>query len=127
MYSVCLCLVASASSLTTSLFGLKKKRKKERSKNLVASLLLHLSLLLEIAGAAILLDNLHGGVVLEVAHRGALPLAVGHQRDCAVPRGCEAGLGVEESHGQLVLTSGLVDGETQVVGEGVLDGSSKGL
>lgn len=77
MYSVCLCLVASASSLNDIAFW--KKEKKENSENLVASLLLNL--LLEVAGTTILLDNLHGRVVLVVAHGGALPFAVGHQRD----------------------------------------------
>lgn len=93
MYSVCLCPVASASNLNDITFWYKNKNK------LAASLLVHHRLLLEVARATILLDNLHGGVVLEVSHGGTLPLAVSHLSDRAVPGGSEAGLGVEQSHG----------------------------
>lgn len=37
------------------------------------------------------------------------------------------GLGVEKAHGDLPLPRGLVNGETQVVGECLLDSPCKGL
>ena len=81
----------------------------------------------EIAGPAILVDDLQCGIFLEIPHRRAQPLAVRHQCDATVPRSCESGLGVEQAHRHLVLAGRLMDGEPEVVWKGVFDGPGESL
>lgn len=84
-------------------------------------------LLFEIARSAILGDNFELGIIFEVTHRGANPLAVRHHGDAAMPRRGKAGFGVEQTHRHLVLAGRLMNGETQVIRKGGLDCSRKSL
>lgn len=81
----------------------------------------------EVAWATTLFDDLHSRVLLEVAHRSTHPFSIRHLSYSAVPRRGESSLCVQQAHRDFVFAGGLMDGESQVMWEVVLDGPSKGL
>lgn len=83
--------------------------------------------LLEVAGSTILVDNLHVWVFQVFSLWSTGPFPSRCQGNTTVPWGSEARPGVEQAHAHLILTSGLVDRQTEVVRETVLDSSGECL
>lgn len=83
--------------------------------------------LLEVARSTILVDNLHVWVfqILSLWSTGPFPSCC--QGNTTVPRGSEACPGVEQAQRNFIFASRLMDRQTEVVRETVLDSSGESL
>lgn len=72
-------------------------------------------------------NNLHSLILGKLAHRRTDPFSVRQLSNTAVPRGREAGLGIEKAYRELQARHRLVYGKAQVIWIVVLNRLSKGL
>lgn len=75
-----------------------------------------LRLLSEVARSTILtVDNFQPGILLEITHWSAHPLAIRHYSNGAMPRSRKSSFSVEQAHCYFMLARGLMNRKAQVV------------